>query len=117
MGTHFEHLLDALSYEELQGLKKDLDQQGLATKRSVEEKLKRKMREFDKTCAVCLSELRFYSTSNYTIVFGPDDFKKKASFCGLDCLQYFIDHLKRLKAPKRPEQRGGIPEQEIGDKE
>ena len=96
MGMHFEHLLDALSYEELQGLKKDLDQQGLATKRSVEEKIKKKLKEHEKICATCSNTLNFYKSNNYTIVFGPDDFKKKASFCGLDCLEYFIIKLKEM---------------------
>jgi hypothetical protein len=92
----FEELLEALSYEDLVLLKKDMDAQGLSAKNSIEVKLKKKMREFEKTCTVCSSELRFYNKSNYTLVFGPDDFKKKASFCGLDCVQYFLDHLKSI---------------------
>lgn len=90
----FEELLETLSYDELVALKKDMDTQALRTKHAVEVKLKKKMREFEKNCTICSSELRFYNRSNYTLVFGPDDFKKKASFCGLDCLQYFINHLK-----------------------
>jgi hypothetical protein len=92
----FEELLEALSYDELVALKKDIDSQALHTKSVLEAKLKKKMREFEKCCAVCSSELRLYSRSNYTLVFGPDDFKKKASFCGLDCLQYFINHLREV---------------------
>ena len=89
-------------------LKKDMDGQGLATKRIVSEKLRKKMRDFEKSCTVCSSELRFYNRSNYTLVFGPDDFKKKASFCGLDCLQYFTDHLKDIhKDPGNPNQHTG----------
>ncbi len=107
----FEDLLEGLSYEELMSIKKDIDSHGISTRKAVDESLKKKMREFDKSCAVCLSELRFYSTSNYTLLFGPDDFKKKASFCGLDCLEYFIGHLKQLKGPKRQEKRD-VSEQE-----
>ena len=92
----FEDLLEALTYDELVALKKDMDSQGLQSKRAVEIKLKKKMRDFEKNCTACSSELRFYNRSNYTLVFGPDDFKKKASFCGLDCLQYFVDHLKDI---------------------
>ena len=93
----FEDLLEALSYDDLVLLKKDIDAQGLYTKRCVETKLKKKMRDFEKNCTVCSSELRLYNKSNYTLVFGPDDFKKKASFCGLDCLQYFMNHLKDIQ--------------------
>ena len=104
----FEELLEALTYEELVAIKKDMDVQGLATKHAIESKLKKKMRDFEKTCTVCSSELRFYNKSNYTLVFGPDDFKKKASFCGLDCVQYFVDHLKEFN-------RGSaLPSQDTG---
>ncbi|HLD87258.1 MAG TPA: hypothetical protein VJB12_04290 [Candidatus Nanoarchaeia archaeon] len=101
MKGRFEELLESLSYEDLLDLKQDIDRQGIQTKKAVEEKIKKKMREFDKTCSVCLSELRFYNSSNYSLMFGPDDFKKKASFCGLDCLQYFINHLNALKQGNR----------------
>ncbi len=97
MTRRFEDLLEGLSYDDLASLKRDIDNQALATKRMVEEKLKKKMREFDKTCSVCLSDLRFYNPSNYTLIFGPDDLKKKASFCGLDCLEYFIRQLHEIK--------------------
>ncbi len=104
----FEDLLESLTYDELTALKKDIDGQGLATKRMVSDKLRKKMKEFEKICSVCSSELRFYNRSNYTIVFGPDDFKKKASFCGLDCLQYFIDYLKDIhKDSVHPRQDNG----------
>lgn len=46
-------------------------------------------------CAVCGSKLD-ESQYVYTLVFGPDDFQKKASFCGLDCMEYFLNYLKKL---------------------
>ena len=27
----------------------------------------------------------------------PDDFRKKASFCGLDCLEYFLIKIRQIK--------------------
>ncbi len=105
ISKRFEDLLEALNYEDLVMLKKDIDSQALSTKRIVEEKLKKKMREFEKTCSVCQNDLRFYSTSNYTLIFGPDDLQKKASFCGIDCLEYFIGHLRQIKSGRRPESK------------
>ena len=101
MSRRFEELMDMLDYSELMRFKGDFDSGGITLKRLLEEKIKRKLKEHEKICATCSSELNFYKTNNYTLVFGPDDFKKKASFCGLDCLEYFIVKLKVIRtSPK-----------------
>lgn len=99
----FEEVLDVLEYGELMRFKKDLDSGAMEIKKAIEEKVKKKLKEHEKTCAVCSNDIDFYRTSNYTLLFGPDDFKKKASFCGLDCLEYFISKLKKIKAKRREE--------------
>ncbi|MBI3027193.1 hypothetical protein HYY70_03695 [Candidatus Woesearchaeota archaeon] len=98
MGRRFEEVVDILDYDELMRFKNDLDSGAIALKRALEDKIKKKLREHEKVCATCSNELNFYKTNNYTLLFGPDDFKKKASFCGLDCLEYFIIRLKNMKA-------------------
>lgn len=100
MSRRFEEVMDILDYNELMRFKSDLDSGAITLKRLLEEKIKRKLKEHEKICATCSNNLNFYRTSNYTLVFGPDDFKKKASFCGLDCLEYFMIKLKDLKRPK-----------------
>src|SRR3989338_4184986 len=100
MSRRFEDVVDVLDYNELMRFKSDLDSGAIAIKRLLEEKIKKRRKEHEKICATCSNTLNFYKSSNYTIVFGPDDFKKKASFCGLDCLEYFIIKLKELKEPK-----------------
>ncbi|MBS3095847.1 hypothetical protein J4480_00235 [Candidatus Woesearchaeota archaeon] len=97
MGRRFEDMFDILDYNELMRLKNDFDSGAVALKRLLEENMKKKLKEHEKACATCSSQLNFYKTNNYTLVFGPDDFKKKASFCGLDCLEYFIIKLKDMK--------------------
>jgi len=97
MARRFEDLIDVLDYNELMRFKNDLDSGAVTLKRLLEEKIKRKLKEHEKICATCSNNLNFYKSNNYTLVFGPDDFKKKASFCGLDCLEYFITKLKELK--------------------
>ena len=98
MARRFEDVIEILDYNELMRFKSDLDSGAITLKRLLEEKIKRKLKEHEKICATCSNNLNFYRTSNYTLVFGPDDFKKKASFCGLDCLEYFIIKLKDMKA-------------------
>ena len=97
MAKRFEEVVDILDYNELMRFKSDLDSGAITIKKLLEENIKKKLKEHEKTCATCSNTLNFYKTSNYTIVFGPDDFKKKASFCGLDCLEYFINKLKTIR--------------------
>jgi hypothetical protein len=100
MARRFEDVIDVLDYNELMRFKNDLDSGAITLKKLLEEKIKKKLKEHEKVCATCSNNLNFYKTNNYTLVFGPDDFKKKASFCGLDCLEYFITKLKNLKRPQ-----------------
>ena len=103
MTNTYEDILSVLNYQELMRLKKDLDNGGVNTKKFLEEKIKRRLREHEKTCATCSNSLNFYISSYYTLMFGPDDFKKKASFCGLDCLEYFIIKLRDMRLHKTEE--------------
>jgi len=98
MSRKFEEMFDVLDYNELMRFKNDLDSGAITSKKLLEEKIKRRLKEHEKVCAICSNNLDFYKTNNYTLLFGPDDFKKKASFCGLDCLEYFIIKLKDIKA-------------------
>ena len=97
MSRRFEDVMDILDYNELMRFKSDLDSGAVTLKKLLEEKIKKKLKEHEKICATCSNNLNFYKTNNYTLVFGPDDFKKKASFCGLDCLEYFMIKLKEMK--------------------
>ena len=97
MGRKFEDVMDVLDYNELMRFKSDLDSGAISIKKLIEDRIKKKLKEHEKICATCSNTLNFYKSSNYTLIFGPDDFKKKASFCGLDCLEYFIIKLKELK--------------------
>ena len=101
MSRRFEEVFDILDYNELMRFKKDFDTGAITLKRILEERIKSKLKEHEKICATCSNDLNFYKTNNYTLIFGPDDFKKKASFCGLDCLEYFITKLKNLKTKSK----------------
>ena len=97
MSRKFEEVFEILDYNELMRLKNDLDSGAITVKKLLQDKIKIKLKEHEKVCAICSNNLDFYKTNNYTLVFGPDDFKKKASFCGLDCLEYFVLKLKDMK--------------------
>ena len=101
MSRKFEEMFDVLDYNELMRFKNDLDSGAITAKKLLEEKIKKKLKEHEKVCAICSNNLDFYKTNNYTLLFGPDDFKKKASFCGLDCLEYFIIKLKDMKTKQK----------------
>lgn len=61
--------------------------------------INRRIREIEmshsKCCPVCGNDILAESASNYTMIFGPESFKRKASFCAVDCLSYFIEHMKK----------------------
>jgi len=97
MARRFEEVLEVLDYNELMRFKEDFDSGGITLKRLLESKIKQRLREHEKICATCSNDLNLYKSNNYTLIFGPDDFKKKASFCGLDCLEYFIIKMKGHK--------------------
>ena len=98
MPRRFEDVIDILDYNELMRFKNDLDSGAVSIKRLLQDRIKKRLKEHEKICATCSNTLNFYNTSSYTLIFGPDDFKKKASFCGLDCLEYFIIKLKDMKS-------------------
>ena len=98
MARRFEEVIDMLDYNELMRFKNDLDSGAITLKRHLQENIKKRLKEHEKVCATCSSDINFYKSNNYTIIFGPDDFKKKATFCGLDCLGYFVIKLKDIKS-------------------
>jgi hypothetical protein len=89
--------LNSLEYNELLKLKKNLENGSFDIAKEISEKVKNREKRHGKTCSSCSNDLRHYGPNCYTLIFGAEDFKKKASFCGLDCLGYFITQLKELK--------------------
>ena len=95
MEMRFRDLVNNLDHDELLALRKDLHMGSVAIKKVIEEKIKANEKSRERYCAVCDKKMDAYS-ANYTLLFGPDDFKKRASFCALDCLEYFTNYLKDL---------------------
>ena len=92
-----KQFLSSLEHQELMLLKQHIEKGTLSFEKEVYEKLKEHERKHSKQCSVCMGDLDPYNASNYTLLFGPDDFKKKGSFCGMDCMEYFLENLKEMK--------------------
>ena len=93
----FKQFIDSLEHYELIRLRQHLEKGDLDIGKEIKEKLKEHEKKHAKYCATCSSTIISYNINTYNIIFGPDDFKKKASFCGLDCLEYFLIKLKQMK--------------------
>lgn len=88
---NIDQYIQTLSKEDLEKIENDIKAgvlqqkiRGHYTKLAVQEQ---------KVCAVC----GMGTNEGFTLVFGPADFRKKATFCAMDCLEYFIQHLKGTK--------------------
>jgi len=90
-------VVDALDHDELLKIKKDLDGGGFHIKQFIQQKIKEKEEVHEKFCPVCSSPINPKNISTYTLVFGPEDFRKKATFDALDCLKYFLQNMEQMK--------------------
>jgi hypothetical protein len=97
MKYKLREVIDSLDYNEMVKMRKDIDAGGFHLKKFLDSKIKEQEKAHDTSCANCFSELDPNRTNNFTLVFGPHDFRKKASFCGVDCLEYFLKELKKMK--------------------
>lgn len=92
-----KEVIEFLDYEELLKLKRDLDNGGTHLLKLVDSQIKKIELSHEVFCSDCGAKLDKNRASNYTLVFGPHDFMKKASFCGIDCMEHFISKLKNMK--------------------
>lgn len=99
MKFRIREIMDAIDEDDLRRMHADLGRGGVYMKKLVSEKLKQLENTKQRFCTTCGQPLQDkYST--YTILFGPEDFKKKASFCEIDCLEYFLAGLRKITEPR-----------------
>jgi hypothetical protein len=85
------NLIANLDEENLNLIKKDLEAGNI--ERLINKKLQeKKEKDFNKVCPVCQAPIE---EENFTLVFGPKGLRKKASFCAMDCLEYFLNKIKK----------------------
>jgi hypothetical protein len=88
--------IDNMDERELYSLQEDLTKGAPYARKLVNDRIRKIEKEKKGICVTCGNDLEEHPRA-FTLVFGPDDFRKKASFCELDCLQYFLDNLKKMK--------------------
>ncbi len=91
----FRDVVGEIMYEDLVKIRKDLETGGHHIKKLVDSQIQEIEKKEVKKCATCGAELNPYYVDDYTLTFGRRDFRKRAYFCGLDCLNYFLEKLKR----------------------
>ena len=106
MNYRIAEFLDSLEHYELVKLKQEMEKGAFDMSKAIKGKIREHEKKHASFCATCSNSLDPYNTNNYTIIFGPEDFKKKASFCGLDCLEYFLIKLKQMKGANKKEFAG-----------
>ncbi len=95
MKLKLKDAINSLDYDDLVRVNQDLREGGHELRSMIEQNIVEKERESGKTCHVCSSEINQNSPQNYTITLGPEGLKRKASFCALDCLKFFITNLEK----------------------
>ena len=92
--NHLVRIINSLDYKELKAIQKDLAEGNMG--KLIAERIsniEKSARFDDKVCPTCGNKIN-EEEARFTLIFGHAGFKKKASFCGHDCLTFFIDKLK-----------------------
>ena len=97
MKYQLKDVIDAMEFDELVRMRRDLKSGGITIRKMINSKIREHQIRHKMFCTTCSSQINLNNVNNYTLVFGPHDFRKKASFCGLDCLEYFMNELKNVK--------------------
>jgi len=93
-------MIDSIDYDDLVKLRSDLLSGGKHIKSLVSKRLL-ELESEAKVCAVCGKPI-IYGDDSFTLIFGKDDFKKKASFCAMDCMNYFMTKIDKKPIKEEP---------------
>ena len=89
-------IINSLNEEELYSLQEDLKDEIISFKEKVHQRIKALENSKRQVCVTCGSSLKD-KDDKLVLTFGSDKFKKKATFCEVDCLEYFLTNLKKTK--------------------
>ena len=92
--------IETLNYEELVNIQKDILTGSNKLRHIVSNKLKEIEEAEKRICVTCGATINVKEAENFALIFGPPDFKKKATFCALDCMEYFINNVKQISAKR-----------------
>lgn len=93
----YSEILDGLGEQELELFERDLKEG------HIQKYIDRKKEFFkikDKTCPVCGNNV---NEDCFVLIWGEPSIRKKAHFCGIDCLKYFLEQSleKKIKIGKK----------------
>lgn len=97
MKKRLREIIGLLGYEELIRVKDDLNKGGDGIMILVDNKIKDEIKKLNQFCAVCASRIEPESETRFMLTFGPADLERTISFCAVDCLEYFLSELKKIK--------------------
>lgn len=93
MKKRLVEVINQVQYDDLVKIEKDLNSGGRHLRRLVHEKIVNIEKDIVKICATCGNKLNPYYIDDFKLIFGRRDFKKRAYFCGTDCLKHFLSTL------------------------
>ena len=89
MTNKLSKLIEELSYGDLALLKKDHDKGNIG--KLIAKFMKEKQHSRTTICPVCNGAIK--ESEGFHLQFGPPGLRKKATFDGVDCMQYFLENL------------------------
>ena len=99
----FKEFLEDLDYGELLEFNKQLKDKTSTVRKVLDDHIDVVEKINSRVCATCGNQLGM-NTKNLVLHFGPEDFKKKATFCAFDCLEFFLEQLKSIEMKKEKAQ-------------
>src|SRR3989338_7966634 len=111
----FRDLIEYLEYDELIKVRMDLEKGGVQVARLIDSKIEQEIRKYNIFCATCSEKLDLYHFNHFTLFFGPQDLQRRASFCALDCLEYFLKNLRQLQQEDGQTQNQQQSQQQRGE--
>jgi len=96
-----KEIIKKLSPEELKDLEKELRTDSIHVKHIIEKEIKQNKFMKEKVCIVCGNPIS-QSKEPLTLFFGRRDFRKKAYFCAVDCLEFYLKQIKNSETTPKP---------------
>lgn len=82
-------LINSMNLNDLRKIRKDLVEGNFL--KLIDKRLT-KLQDPNKVCPICGSNI---DENSIEMVFGREGLRKRATFCGHDCLEFFINDMKR----------------------
>ena len=101
MKKSVRELIEEIDYDDLLKLKYDVEHGAVHIKKLLDSKMKEIENKNIHICATCGKRINPFTDYEITLIYGSPDFRRKAHFCGIDCLEHFIEGLKKIETKKR----------------